>query len=225
MQLKSILHLKKFNECQITVPTIEKTKFVLSRVLKMSLSMPGAEKWRLLTEAQQVCWICDQQIPTIVLYSQDLVQLKSDPMPIPNQDFYNTKTANFCGSGAAPTVQAQYTNWHPVILRELSELCIALSGNPPVDWLEKMHDSQRCRKDLTSIDQFNEAELVKLERMKYSFKQEFLKEWPRNLLDGILPFKKCQIINGHEMTKFVKSGANLMLTPVYCGVFLARAGR
>jgi hypothetical protein len=111
--------------------------------------MPGAEKWKVLTQDLDLCWICDQQIATIVFYSRELIELR-DPLPQPIQDYYNQMTE--CEPQLQPTVQAQYTNWRPSRLRELSELCIALSGNPPTDWLEKMHDSQRCRPELTSLD-------------------------------------------------------------------------
>lgn len=61
--------------------------------------------------------------------------------------------------------------------------------------------------------------------MKRQFRSEFIKEWPRTLLDSILPYKKAQLINGQQMAQFVSQGGDLFEKDVYCGVFMIKAGR
>ena len=57
------------------------------------------------------------------------------------------------------------------------------------------------------------------------FRSEFNKEWPRTIMDSLLPYKKFHIINGFEMAKYVKSGEDLLQKNVYCGIFMAKAGK
>ena len=61
--------------------------------------------------------------------------------------------------------------------------------------------------------------------MQNSFRSEFNKEWPRTIMDSLLPYKKFHIINGFEMAKYVKSGEDLLQKNVYCGIFMAQAGK
>jgi len=72
-----------------------------------------------------------------------------------------------------------------VKLWELSKFCIHLNRKTEPDWIEEMHYLGKCRSDVTNISDLNEPELHRLERMQFDFRSEFLKEWPRTVLDGI----------------------------------------
>jgi len=47
--LKSILQKKKLNECSLSIPTIEKSKLILQRKLRLSHLIPNCDQWRILT--------------------------------------------------------------------------------------------------------------------------------------------------------------------------------
>jgi hypothetical protein len=57
--LKSILAAKRLNECRLEIPTIEKQKFIVERVMSKKWAIPGSEAWKILRANSSQCWICD----------------------------------------------------------------------------------------------------------------------------------------------------------------------
>jgi hypothetical protein len=70
-------------------------------------------------------------------------------------------------------------------------MCMQMTKSSEPDWLLEMRESGKCRSDVKHLSQLTPEENARLLRMQKSYKKEFLKEWPRTLIDGILPFKKC----------------------------------
>lgn len=89
-----------------------------------------------------------------------------------------------------------------------------------------MKDTERCRSEVKLLSQLNQEEQESLLEMQNNFRQEFMKEWPNTLFEGLLPYKKIQFINGEHMRKFVRSPDNSLLRDnLYVAVFFMRAGK
>lgn len=72
----------------------------------------------------------------------------------------------------------------------------------------------------------NEKELKKLKKRRLEHKTSLLAEWPRTLLNALVPYKKPQLVNGKELTNAIENKkVDLIEQPVYCGVFFMKAGR
>ena len=57
-------------------------------------------------------------------------------------------------------------------------------------------------------------------------KESILSEWPKTLLEGLVPYKKPQLINAKELVTAISQNLiDITVEPVYCGVFFMKAGR
>lgn len=52
---------------------------------------------------------------------------------------------------------------------------------------------------MLTIDDLNEKELKKIRKRSLEYKLTVLSEWPRTLLDGLIPYKKPQLVNAGEL--------------------------
>ncbi len=65
-----------------------------------------------------------------------------------------------------------------------------------------------------------------MNKRKLEHKATLLAEWPRTLLDALVPYKKPQLVNGKELINAIENKiVDLIQQPVYCGVFFMKAGR
>lgn len=65
-----------------------------------------------------------------------------------------------------------------------------------------------------------------MKKQRLEHRVTLLSEWPRTLLDGLVPFKKPQLLNGKELANAIETKMiDLTHQPVYCGVFFMKAGR
>ncbi len=83
----------------------------------------------------------------------------------------------------------------------------------------------RLPSEITKVEDLNPFELKKLQTVKSEYKRDVLYNWPRTIFNSIEPYKKPFLINGKNLAEYIKSGADLLETPVYCGMFLIKAGR
>jgi len=82
------------------------------------------------------------------------------------------------------------------------------------------------RQTVVTVADLNEKELKKINKRRVEHKTSLLAEWPRTLLDALVPYKKPQLVNGKELASAIESKAiDLIQQPVYCGVFFMKAGR
>jgi hypothetical protein len=112
-----------------------------------------------------------------------------------------------------------------VPLTELSQFCGYLSEQEEPNFIELMILQGRLPREITKVEDLNTFELKKLEAVKLEYKREVLYNWPRTIFSALEPYKKPYLINGKQLAEYIKSGADLIATPVYCGVFLMKAGR
>jgi hypothetical protein len=54
-----------------------------------------------------------------------------------------------------------------------------------------MKENGQLRQVVTEFDQLNEVELRRYKKERRDFLIEVLKDWPRTLIDVIVPYKKC----------------------------------
>lgn len=62
-----------------------------------------------------------------------------------------------------------------------------------------MIDKALCRFNLTSLSDLNAVEQKRLRKSQDQFTAQQIREWPKTVLESILPYTKAQLINGKQM--------------------------
>ena len=138
--LKSILQKKKLQECTLSIPTIDKSKLILERQLSLSHLIPNCSKWRIITQEHKTCYICDQHIIGVFFWSKEIHKARTSIVTEDTKRHYIRQSQQLYneqkGEITLPTIQAAFTNWEPVALLELSQLCMQINGSTEPNWIE-----------------------------------------------------------------------------------------
>jgi len=49
------------------------TRMILTRFLGHRPEMPGSGQWRMITDKTSECWICDQQVYSLIFWDEDFI--------------------------------------------------------------------------------------------------------------------------------------------------------
>ena len=108
-----------------------------TRILGHKLDMPGSGQWKMITDKQDECWICDQSNYSLIFWDADFIAKKAY---IRSDDRYqahimkeimaslykitpkSTEDALAVQYPDVPIIYGDFTNWEPKPFHEICEL-------------------------------------------------------------------------------------------------------
>jgi hypothetical protein len=63
---------KKMNTSHVAMPSTDKHKLILTRKLGLKVQLPGSGQWEIMTRDFDVCWICEQHVLAVFIWSEEI---------------------------------------------------------------------------------------------------------------------------------------------------------